>query len=161
MVLRVGLLLVVVACYQFPTVPPSRRWTPRTETYEVTQQAEGVTVAAAPDGNIGWELSIRNDTDESLTVAWDESSFVAGDGRSLGRLVPGTTRRMDLRAPHPAEPLPPHATVSAVVIPLDAAEEYAHGAYGEDFGSALRGGRLVLTIRGSDARTWQAMIAER
>ncbi len=155
----VVLLALLSSCYQFPTVSGSGHWTPRSETYQVTQSPDGVTVAAEPDGNIGWKLSIQNNTDEPLSIAWDESTFTARSGRSLGRLVPGTTRRMDLRASHPPEPLPPHATVSAVVIPTDAAEAYTHRPYGEDFASALRGGRLLLTIHGSEAKTtWQATV---
>lgn len=160
MIRGVAVFLLLMSCYQFPTVPPAKRRPERTETYEVIQKPDGVTITALPDGNIGWLLSIRNDTDEALSVVWDESSFVAGTGRSLGRLVPGATRRMNIGAPHPPEPLPPNATVDSLVIPSEVADRYEHGPYGEDFRGVLAGGRLILTIRGAESSTWAAVVSE-
>jgi hypothetical protein len=74
-----------------PKTPGTNRG-PSVETVEATTPIAGLTIAFEADGTAGWKLTARNDTDGMLSLVWDESSFVTGDGKSWGRLVPGVRR---------------------------------------------------------------------
>jgi hypothetical protein len=152
-------LCALAGCVRYPDVPPRRPApVPRQESIDVTSTIEGVTITATPEGNVGWEIAVSNDGDEPALIVWDESAFVAASGRSWGRLIPTTTRRMDIDAPHPATPVPAHSEASATVIPREAVAEYEHGM---EVRKAIDGGRIVVAIRrGSGTANWEGVVRE-
>lgn len=75
------------------------------------------TVVASPEGAVGWRVDIRNNTAAVATIIWDESTFVTANGTSAGRLIAGSTMKIDVTRAHPPTPVAPGANSSEVVIP--------------------------------------------
>jgi hypothetical protein len=95
-----------------------------------------------------------------LSLVWDESSFVAGDGQSWGRLVPGGTRMIDVEKAHPSAPLAPHATVTERVVPETKVDINGFG-FEYDLRTELNGGRLYVTLQfPAGKKTWIGAISE-
>ena len=103
------MLLVTAGCYK-----------PKIERGALTRTiraVEGVAVTVAPNGVSGWIIGVENRRDDQVLVLWDESSFVADDGISRGRLVRGQTIRIDLGRTQPASPVAPGARIIEFVVP--------------------------------------------
>jgi hypothetical protein len=140
-----------------PPDPPSKRG-PSMETVTVQAAIPGVVIHVAADGAAGWKLTVRNDTDDNVQLLWDESSFVSGAGASLGRIVPGNTRRGDVAHQHPPTPIAVHSSFTEHGVPEQIAED---SLFGYDFREQLDGGRLYIAIQiGSGKRTWVGTISE-
>lgn len=98
--------------YVFPGLPAIQR----TETVREEQAIEGAKVALAPAASASWRLAVKNETDATLTVLLDESTFTAASGDSGGRLINGNTRRMDIAKAQAPIPIAPGATWSEFVL---------------------------------------------
>ena len=88
----------------------------RSDTVDTATAVDGVEVHATPFGATGWTLRISNDTDGPVSVVWDESSGVASNGDSLGRLLRGETRKIDEANAQPPSPIAPHATLTQEIL---------------------------------------------
>jgi hypothetical protein len=128
---------------------------PRTESIQPLHTPPGIGVAITPLGENGWEVLVQNDTPGAIRLAWDRSSFVAGDGSSLGRLVRAETpylvdrREVYTGFAQPTTPIESGARADEWFTP-----EVFVGKRG-----APPAGRLYLvfdTARGEE--TWQAMV---
>lgn len=120
--MRSILLVLVTGCLVQPPLPPTR---PATNMV-VTRPVDGIEVLLVPSAVSGWTITIRNQRDEGVNVVWDESSFVASDEISRGRLLRGETRLMDSAKTQPASPLAPRSTLQEFVIPEQLAGVTAH-----------------------------------
>lgn len=178
--------VLLVAC-----VPPAQEpahvapipMPPRTETVATEQAIDGITVISRPSSVVGWGFAIVNDTDAPVSVIWDESTFVAESGDSMGRLIPSDTRRMDVAREHPPMPVPAHSRAGAIALIENAvAAEEMEGDYAETarkYGGvsarmnelieqnramrkkAISGGRIDLVIRIGDAKqTWTGRVSK-
>jgi hypothetical protein len=89
------------------------------------EAAPGIRLAAVPAGAAGWEILASNDTDTVVLIVWDESTFVTLVGETAGRLIRGTTRKIDAANAQPASPIAPHSKIDETVFveKLLAAEE--------------------------------------
>jgi hypothetical protein len=131
---------------------------PSTETVAGKPPIAGLTVSVEAQGEASWKLTISNHTDGMLTIVWDESTFVAGDGKSWGRLVPSGTRLLDIEKPHAPSPLAPHASLDEVVVPET---RVALSGFDYDWRRDINGGRLYLTFQiGSEKKSWTATVTE-
>lgn len=128
-----------------PKAPGTKRG-PSVETVDATTPIAGMTITLEADGTAGWKLTARNDTDDMLSLVWDESSFVTGDGKSWGRLVPGVTRMLDVEKSHPAAPLAPHSSVTELVIP-QVMVAYNEPLFEYDARRELNSGRLYVVVQ--------------
>jgi hypothetical protein len=63
--------------------------TQRTDSIRPVAQPAGLAVSVTPEGELGWQVTVRNDTPELVQLVWDDSTFVTADGQSTGRLVRG------------------------------------------------------------------------
>jgi len=158
--MRVGVVLVsvgaAVASATSP-LPPYKPPPPRQHVeLDITQPVDGLVVTADLITSYTWKIEVSNETDQPCSVLWDESSYVNRQGRSQGRLVPLTTRRMDLARPHPPSPIAPHATLTEGVVP-EAMAEYADVR--TESPGIYTGARLIVTLLLGDKRvTWQATV---
>lgn len=163
--------------------PPETRPVPPLERAEAVSEEVGipaVTVAAVPAGAFGWKITINNTTNGMISVLWDESTFVASDGESLGRLIRGETRRIDAANAQPAAPVAPHASITQVVLvekTIDVEEleakyaEHSSRRFANKFVdgiearrrelAALRiGARLIISIQLSNGKkTWTGRVS--
>jgi hypothetical protein len=129
-----------------------------TETVAGRSPIAGLTVSVEAQGEAPWKLTISNHTDGMLTIVWDESTFVAGDGKSWGRLVPSNTRLLDIEKPHAPSPLAPHAVLDEVVV---AETRVALSGFAYDWRKELNGGRLYVTLQiGNEKKIWTATVTE-
>ncbi len=80
-----------------------------------------IEVKLESNGEGMWNVTVANHQAAAVKILWDESSYVGADGKSLGRLVRGETRRIDVGKPQPPTPLAPNATIEEDVLP----ESYA------------------------------------
>lgn len=120
--------------------------------FDVTEDraAEGFTIAAAQSDGVLTKITIANDTDDPASVIWDESSFVAREGESYGRMLRGETKQIDSAKSQPPSPLPPHAKLTQVVVPEKSVENLDVDAMGFAL-FALIGGKVYVTGRTSKA----------
>jgi hypothetical protein len=88
----------------------------RRERIETESAIDGVLILAKPFAGAGWTIGIKNETDASISILWDESTFVANGGSSQGRLIRGETRRMDVGRSQPPTPLAPKADMVQRVL---------------------------------------------
>lgn len=88
----------------------------RAQTVREVTPVTGIVVTAAPVGAAGWRIQIANSTDAVMSILLDESTFVASTGEAGGRLISGSTKRMDTAKAQPPAPLAPHATYVGVVL---------------------------------------------
>lgn len=153
------------------TLPPLRR----VHIVEAEKPIDGFEIVAKPSGAAGWEIGVRNGTEASASLLWDESSFVASTGMAAGRLINGSTRKMDTAKAQPGSPIPPGAAVREIVFPekfIQAEEDEAKVAEyrGQAFSKALVdgvnaerrrryelivGGKLYVTINtAAGKQTW-------
>ena len=131
---------------------------PSTEKVEVKAPVPGLTVETEATGSSAWKLTIKNDGDDPMSVLWDESSFVTGDGTSWRRLIPGNTRIIDTEKPHAPAPVVPHSTLTEVVYPEATIDI---DQFGYDMRKELNGGRLYLAVIGSTSKhMWMGAITE-
>ncbi|HVY79867.1 MAG TPA: hypothetical protein VG994_02705 [Steroidobacteraceae bacterium] len=137
---------------------------------------DGVAVRTAPVGGAAWNVSIENNTDNPMSVLWDESSFVVSSGEAAGRLIRGETRKLDTAKSQPPEPIPAHAKLVQTVfaeklLPVEEIEEKWQGmdlrmaAIAEARGirakrnALLVGGKLSLTIDvAGTKKTWTGVV---
>lgn len=179
--------VVLTAC-----VPPRQQTTPELVDLEPLERAERVTtesaidglqIEAVPSGAAGFTLRIKNESDQSGSIIWDESTLVASTGESAGRLIRGETRRMDVNNAQPPTPLPANAAIVQLVFAekMTGAEQNEGEAaqiQQRDGGVlprirelmlasrerrrlAMIGGRLNLTIQiAAEKRTWTGVIAD-
>ncbi len=117
-----------------------------TETVDVSSTIASLTFGFEASGFAGWKITIKNDSDEMLSLVWDESSFVACDGSAWGRLISDDTRRIDLENAHPPSPIPPHSTVTAIAFPESQTQALE---FGYDLRRYLDKGHIYLTIQTS------------
>ena len=141
------------------------------------QAVGGIEIDAKPYGAVSWQLAIRNTTDAMVSVKWDESTFVTSNGASVGRLIRGETRKIDISNAQPATPVAPGSMISEVVIPEkgadseeDEAAATAHTAMPkawiprvlrrrESEARLLVGGKLVITLdAGGKPLTWTGVV---
>lgn len=161
---------------------PSIPMPPRTETVAPEAEIEGLIVKAVPAGAAAWRVTVQNETNDPVSLLWDESSFVTASGDSGGRLIRGETRRIDSAKAQPPTPVPAHARASEIVLIEKLAnseqleDDYAdidakHGgvlpSMNKDIEDArvanrhtLRGGRIDLRIEiGGGKKTWTGRIS--
>lgn len=106
-----------------------------------------------------FHIAAHNDSDDNLQLIWDESSFVGSSGKSFGRLLPDTTRKIDMDRPQPALPLPPHSVGTSTVIARDAlpTSDTAVGAPPVE-----NSGRLFIAIQTRSGKAmWQTDVSFR
>lgn len=109
------------------------------------QEVDGVVVYVAVEEGEVWRILVQNDTDDLLTIVWDESSIIGPGRESWGRPIQAGGSRISAAAPHPASPLAPHSRVAETVIP----EKFTQVPWGQ---TAATGTRLVLSLRRGDER---------
>ncbi|MDX2089881.1 MAG: hypothetical protein SFX73_18640 [Kofleriaceae bacterium] len=153
----------------------------RGESFEAEAPVEGILVTGVPYGATGWQLHIVNDSDQPISIVWDESSFVTAQGVSAGRIITGSTRRIDSAKSQPPAPLAPRASVHEVVFAeklyardieeREIAEAAAqHGGISPetarvtqraraDAASSIIGGKLYLTIQtAAGKQAWRGVV---
>jgi hypothetical protein len=153
---RTAVLAVVALAGCIPPRSPALQQA----TVTVDRPIDGVAIAVTTTDWLVWRLTVENRTDDAMAIVWDESSFIAGNGRSWGRIVPGSTRRIDVSKPHPPAPLPPRSTLTETVIaelPLQGGiDPYAMSP------QMMNGSRMLLVVQTpTDKRTWQATLTTR
>jgi len=157
----VALFVVASACFPPPKAPVPVQ---RVEGFEVASALDGVSVAIKPASNVWWVIGVKNDTDGAMQVLWDLSSFVAKDGTSWGRLVPGVTKTFNLEKSYQPMLVPPHASATEQVVAEKAAQSFNGMILSDNTLSVselIDGGRLNLTIETADGRkTWSAIVHE-
>lgn len=118
-----------------------------------TKAIDGVIVYVGLESNEIWRLQVQNDTDDDMSVAWDESTILGPDGQSWGRLSAAPDgQRMDTSAAHPPSPLFAHSRIVEQVIPSRFRELPWSPA-------SLAGVRLVLSIhRGGERLVWESTV---
>ncbi len=132
-----------------PERAPEPAWSVRSAT-----SLPEIEVAVVDEGP-GWQVTVRNSRSDTITIVWDESSFVATSGRSLGRLLRGRTRRGDSALPQPPSPVAPGATASEWSIAEEVADLPIVGAAGVPRETGDPPARLVLVIETSSGKvTW-------
>jgi hypothetical protein len=142
---------------QPPQTSQSKRG-PSTETIEVKAPVPGLTITPEATGSTAWQLTIKNDGNEPMSILWDESSFVAGDGASWRRLIPGSIRVMDTEKPHAPAPLAPQSTLTETVYPEAMVRI---DRFGYDMRRELNGGRLYLAIQSTTTKhMWMGAVTE-
>lgn len=155
----------------------------RTETVTAERPIDGIDISVTTYGAAGWRIAVANNTDTALSLNWDESTFVSAKGESLGRLVPGNTKKMDIEKPHAPTPLAAHArTVEVVFVEKIIGAENVEQTYAEaveKLGSstvklnrsvekmrrmssaAVHGGRIDLVVNvGGSPQTWSGRVSE-
>jgi hypothetical protein len=179
--------LVVLACataLAASATAPKRVPVPvieRAESVEEEAPVEGLRIRGVPYGATGWKVQVLNDTDQPISIVWDESSFVASNGVSAGRIVSGNTRRIDIGRSQPPAPLAPGAATTEILfaeklyeveaVELKTAEHAAeHGGISPDLArirqrtraetaSTIIGGKLYLAIQTANGKqTWRGVI---
>jgi hypothetical protein len=141
-------------------------------------EIEGVSIIVTPAGAAAWRIAIKNDTEAQMSVLWDESSFVGSTGESGGRLIRGSTRKMDVAKAQPPTPLPGMSHINELVLVenLTNAEEGEARAAGQSYPRSLvekivelrertqrmiLGGHLRVTIQTSAGnKTWKGVVRE-
>jgi hypothetical protein len=140
--MRSALLLVLLNCSK-PSAPVARH-----DAALKPDPLSAVDVSATGSG-VGWDLHVKNRTDAAIAVVWNESAFVDSSGQSLGRIVPGTTRQIDLGKPIADEPIPAGAFIDEFVSTGQLADWAEH--YRPHCGT----GRLSIALRTSGGPiTW-------
>lgn len=144
---------------------------------------DDVDITSTPAGATGWTIVVANNSDERLSIVWDESSFVTAASDVMGRLIRGETRKIDSAKSQPPTPVPSHTRAREFVLAEkfiqseDAEGEYADALtkYGyvtpqmtdvvvtdrASRAGLIRGGRinLVVTVRG-ETRTWVGLVSK-
>lgn len=139
---------------------------------EETAPVDGVKVTVANVGIAAWRIRVTNDNAGDAEIDWDASTFVESDGEAGGRLIHGTTRKIDTGHAQPRSVVAPGstATESALVEGLLEAEKLGDLADpgGVPDATAMRlektfagwqklivGGKLRLRIEvGGEKKTW-------
>lgn len=144
---------------------------------------DGLRVVGAPDGAAAWSLRLKNTTDDSMSVLWDESSFVASTDDSMGRLIRGETHKIDLAKTQPPSPLAPHAAITETIfvekfVDVEETEQVARKSsdegilsrddrnrflnYREKLATSIVGGHLYLVVLTDDGKhTWSGVVESR
>jgi hypothetical protein len=147
--------------------PPATRV--RVEEFVEETAIPGVEVRAERAMLMAWNVTVKNTNKESAEIRWDESSFVAGNGESLGRLLRGSTRKFDMGNAQPATPLPKGSSFSETVLPERALEAIKQVRMRSANTSSISepeiqdqlvgGGRLNLVLQvGNKKHTWTGRI---
>jgi hypothetical protein len=110
---RVLVLLMIGCATTKVPLPPKR---PPMK-MAVLRSVEGINVEIDSNGYTAFRIALENSRSETLSIVWDQSSFVAYDRRSLGRLVRGKTRMLDAARAQPNTPVPAGSFVVEVAIP--------------------------------------------
>lgn len=136
---------------------------------------DGIEIAAVPTGATGWTIRVRNNSDEAISILWDESSFVGSSGEAT-RMLRGNVRRIDTAKSQPNSPVPTNARATTTVylerfIELEetdaemtgrfvpVSEERALEKLRDALSDELVGGRLHLVIETSDGKvTWTGKV---
>ena len=137
---------------------------------------DGVDISAEPVGLTGWEVSVKNATAGTIAVVWDESTFVTGARKAGGRLIRGTTKRIDTAKAQPPTPVPASAELTESVFPelLVRYEEFeekltdrewppqalAKGRrFREDVSKMIDGGELLVVVNtAAGKQTWSGRV---
>jgi hypothetical protein len=177
-------IATLIAC--IPPSPPKVPLPPlpdRSERIETTAPIDGLEIAATPYGSAGWRVKVKNDTDATVTVVWDESSFVSRGGSSGGRLIRGNTRRIDVAKAQPSTPVPPNASAMEVAFIEDIIEaeknEATYAEHDAKYGGVspemerlivrqrssikklIAGGTMHVTVQLSDGKkTWSGRVVD-
>ncbi|HEX5064370.1 MAG TPA: hypothetical protein VFV99_33575, partial [Kofleriaceae bacterium] len=119
-------------------------------------------ITARPDGSwFTWVVEVVNKSRDSVSVDWDQSSLVAGNGDSMGRLLRGETRRIDSANVQPKTPIPPGARVSQWVIPeqMTMMSGASEGPLSPMPPLAYPGARLVISVeRKGKTASWTGVL---
>jgi hypothetical protein len=87
----------------------------RAEHLEQATAVDGIELAGAPAGAAGWQLTIRNNTDEPIEFVVDDSTFAHPDGTVVSRLIRGESKGLDGFQPQPAVRIVAHEVWTGVV----------------------------------------------
>jgi hypothetical protein len=87
----------------------------------------GVLVSVEPTGNVGYTVTVKNETDAPIKIVWDDSNYVMLAGAALGRMIRGATQRGHVDAAQPASTVPPGAIVSEFAVPEKMADAIDNG----------------------------------
>lgn len=152
------LIALAVAAALLCACHPPRSPALRSANVRIDRQVDGVVASVSTNNWLGWRIDFANNTDDSIQIVWDESSFVDGTGHSWGRLIPGRTRRIDAAAPHPPLILASHATIFGTVVP----DLVVHGGV-DPYAmtpAQMNGSRLIVVIQTSAGKqTWSATLS--
>jgi hypothetical protein len=149
----------------------------RTEKVTTEKAFDGIEIQASPVGATAWKLSVTNTTESMVTIVWDESSFVTSDGQAGGRLIHGTTRKLDTAKAQAGTPIPPSATINELFLvekfieaeefesrfaqtPMDKSQIARMEALRKDRKMLIIGAKLYVTIQGATKQTWIGSIEE-
>lgn len=113
-----------------------------------------VTVSPVPVTGMGWSIKAENTSASTIKLVWDESTFADATGHAFGRLVPDTTRRMDVGAAHPAAPIATGAFIQQTVI----AEEMIAWLDNHSIGHSGTGTLTLTFDMGTTKETWQGPV---
>lgn len=87
----------------------------RHERVEQTAGVDGIEVLAEAWSTAGFELTIKNTTDEAISFLVEDSSFTLAVTKEPTRIVRGATVAKDAHRPQLPEELAPHASANMVV----------------------------------------------
>ena len=154
-------VIVVASCVPhaepyIPRTPPAEP-APRFDRVVETKAIDDVTVSVVPS-SLAWEVHISNSTENTISVLWDESTFVMSTGQSMGRLIRGETRRIDSGKTQPPSPIATHAVLVENVLFEGATEIIQYAALSSE---KLVGGHLYITIETADGKkTWSGDVVD-
>lgn len=166
------------SCNPDPYAPVDVPTIERHESVATEKPIDDYDVAAVPGGATGWKIHIVSKIDAVGSLIWDESTFVTSDGRSMGRLITGETRRIDTAKAQPAMPIAPRSDVVQFVLPEklldqeefegDVATKYRRTspanirkleAIRKKRGEMIVGGKLYVTVLGPNGKqTWTGVV---
>jgi hypothetical protein len=101
-------------------------------------------------------LKVSNGQSAPIKVDWDASSYVGGNGVSLGRLIKGTTRRFQVGQPQPATPIAPGAMLSEIALSEAAANANPDDVLAGPFDDPRAAVHLAI-ITETGSATWKGI----
>ena len=145
--MRTILILVTLAACG-PAMPKGHY----ADTISETKSVTGLTVTLKAAEYYGWQIALRNETDEQMQIMWMTSSFVGSNCVSYGRLV----------AMNPEQALvvtlvPPHSTAAEFIR----AEGFGGRLSGELAGVVNDGTMNIEGIVGFKPLHWSAKLGVR
>jgi hypothetical protein len=122
--------------------PEHRYWIPQ-------KTVDDIKIGAVPAGVAGWKIRITNNTEDTVLVVWDESTFVTSSRESGGRLL----RNMKKLDAQPPTPIAPHSRITETVFieKLLAAEDEDDDLR-ESVRDLIIGGHMALTLQLPDGK---------
>jgi hypothetical protein len=102
------------------------------------------------------DVTVVNGQADSIKVDWDASSYVASSGKSFGRLVRGSTRRINIGQPQPPTPVPSGAQISELVLSeAEANSDVLNGNPGPQ--SDPRAAVHLVIVTSEGPQTWKGV----